>query len=219
MKFDREVEERYLQVMGDELGGVFHRLYSRLVELHIIWQQYQQLFGANEETLHLLNRTSGLFFKVVQNELWDSVLLGVSRLTDPASTGNKKNLTIQSLPPLLLDPTLRVELEVLIDQAITAATFAREHRNKRIAHQDHDYASDRDAYPLSGISRQKVEEMLEAIRNVLNRLDQHFRDTTVIYEDFIDVDGARVLVMKLRKFEELRDEEMRGKSGIHLSAL
>lgn len=72
MKSDKEVKEKYLQVMADELGGVFYRLYSRLVELHIIWQQYRQLFGVNEEAVHLLNRTAGLFFKVVQDELWTS---------------------------------------------------------------------------------------------------------------------------------------------------
>ncbi len=38
------------------------------------WQQYRQLFGGELDTVHLLNRTSGLFFRIVQDELWDSVL-------------------------------------------------------------------------------------------------------------------------------------------------
>jgi hypothetical protein len=45
--------------------------------------------------------------------------------------------------------------------------------------------------------------MLEALRKVMNRLDSHFRDTTVIYEDFLDETGARLLVSKLIKLERL----------------
>lgn len=198
-----EVRSEYISSMGQELGASFYELYRRLVELHVLWLQYRQLFGGDPETVHLLNRTSGLFFKIVQDELWDSVLLGVSRMTDPPTTGKKRNLTIQSLPPLISDTELQGEVQNLCDRALVAAEFAREHRNKRIAHQDHDYLSNRSSDPLSGISRKLIEEMLAALRAVLNRLDLHFRDSTVMYEDFVDESGARVLVHKLRKLERL----------------
>lgn len=199
-----EVRSEYISAMGQELGASFYELYRKLVELHVLWQQYRQLFGDDPDTVHLLNRTSGLFFKIVQDELWDSVLLGVSRMTDPPTTGKKKNLTIQSLPPLISDAKLQGEVQDLCDKALVAAEFAREHRNKRIAHQDHDYLSNRNSDPLSGISRTLVEEMLAALRAVLNRLDLHFRDSTVMYEDFVDESGARLLVQKLRKLERLQ---------------
>jgi hypothetical protein len=199
-----EVRSEYISSMGQELGASFYELHRKLVELQVLWQQYRQLFGDDPDTVHLLNRTSGLFFKIVQDELWDSVLLGVTRMTDPATTGKKKNLTIQSLPPLISDTELQGEVLCLCDKAIVAAEFAREHRNKRIAHQDHDYLSNRSSDPLSGISRALVEKMLAALRGVLNRLDLHFRDSTVMYEDFVDESGARLLVHKLRKLERLQ---------------
>jgi hypothetical protein len=199
-----EVRAEYISTMGQELGASFYELYRKLVELHVLWQQYRQLFGDDPDTVHLLNRTSGLFFKIVQDELWDSVLLGVSRMTDPPATGKNKNLTIQSLPPLITDSTLQIEARELCDRALAAAEFAREHRNKRIAHQDHNYLSNRSSSPLSGISRTLVEEMLAALRAVLNRLDRHFRDSTVMYEDFVDESGARLLVHKLKKLERLQ---------------
>ena len=199
-----EVRADYISAMGEELGASFYELYRKLVELHVLWQQYRQLFGDDADTVHLLNRTSGLFFKIVQDELWDSVLLGVSRMTDPSATGRNKNLTIQSLPPLIVDSTLQSELYELCDKAVSAAEFAREHRNKRIAHQDHDYLSNRSSNPLGGISRTLVEEMLATLRVVLNRLDSHFRDTTVMYQDFVDDSGARLLVHKLKKLERLQ---------------
>lgn len=198
-----EVLADFVMAMGQQLGPSFFALHWKLIELHILWQQYQQLFGSSPETVHLLNRTSGLFFKIVQDELWDSVLLGISRMTDPQKTSGKKNLTLQSLPELIPDATLRVVVEELCDKAKTEAEFAREHRNKRIAHQDHDYLSDRAANPLSGISRERVEAMLAAIRAVLNHLSLHFCDSTTMYETFVDEAGARLLVHKLKKLEHL----------------
>jgi len=200
-----EIRAEYISSMGEELGASFYELYRKLVELHVLWQQYRQLFGDDTETVHLLNRTAGLFFKIVQDELWDSVLLGVSRMTDPPATGKNKNLTIQSLPPLITDLVLRAEVQSLCDKALDSAEFAREHRNKRIAHQDHNYLSNRGSDPLSGISRALVEQMLAALRAVLNRLELHLRDSTVMYEDFVDESGARLLVHKLRKLERLQD--------------
>lgn len=199
-----EIRADYISAMGQELGANFYELYRELVGLHVLWQQYRQLFGDTTDTVQLLNRTAGLFFKIVQDELWDSVLLGISRMTDPAVTGKNKNLTLQSLPPLITDPSLKAETQDLCAKAVTTAEFAREHRNKRIAHQDHNYLSDRNSNPLSGISRVAVENMLASLRDIMNRLDNHFRDNTVLYEDFIDDSGARLLVQKLNILERLQ---------------
>jgi hypothetical protein len=200
---EKEIQEGYCSAMGEELGSAFFQLYRKLIELHIVWQQYRQLFGSDPETVHLINRTAGLFFKIVQDELWDSVLLGVSRMTDPPKTGAKKNLTIQSLPALIADSSLREDIATLCRTALEDAAFAREHRNKRIAHQDRDYLIDRASNPLSGVSRERVETMLNSLRAVLNRLDAHYRDTTVMYQDFVDESGARLLVSKLKKLERI----------------
>ncbi len=202
-----EVRNEYLQSMGAELGIHFFELYRKLVELHVIWQQYRQLFGTDDETIRLLNRTAGLFFKIVQDELWDSVLLGISRMTDPPAKGKNKNLTVLSLPPLIENDALKIEVEKLCEAALAQAKFAREHRNKRIAHQDHDYLTDRSSNPINGVSRALVEDMLDSLRNILNRLDLHFRDSTVMYQSFVDESGARVLVNKLRKMERLVEEQ------------
>ncbi|WP_355606351.1 hypothetical protein RZV17_00695 [Xanthomonas cannabis] len=199
-----EVHANYVTLIGDELGTAFATLHRKLIELHMVWKQYQQLFGSDQETVELLNRTAALFFKIIQDEMWDSVLLGISRMTDPPETRGKKNLTIHSLPALIEDPSLKLELETLCEAALEQAAFAREHRNKRIAHQDHGYATNRSAHALSGISRERVKSMLAAIGKVMNRLNLHFKDSTTLYEEFLDDSGARVLVSKLRKFERLK---------------
>ena len=204
LRSEDEVKDGYRSTMGEELGAVFFQLYRKLIELHIVWQQYRQLYGTDDETVQLLNRTSSLFFNIIQDELWDSVLLGISRMTDSPSTSGRKNLTIQSLPLLIADSGLRAELQDLCRAAVEDAAYAREHRNKRIAHQDHSYTTDRSSNPLNGVSRERVQSMLQSLRKVMNRLDLHFRDTTVMYDGFVDESGARLLVSKLRKLERLK---------------
>jgi hypothetical protein len=194
-----EVRAAYVAKMGEEAGHSFYQLHHKLVELHILWQQYCDLFGKDDATVELLNRTAGLFFKVVQDELWDSVLLGISRMVDPPQTLRSKNLTLRSLPALLNDASLRDEVQSLCDAAVAAASFAREHRNKRIAHQDHGYLTDRRANALSGISRRNVEDMLAALRAVAGAIHLHFFDSTMMYDVFIGSTGADLLIRKLRK--------------------
>ena len=202
-----EVQADCERLMGAELGAIFATLDRHLIELHIVWQQYRQLFGSEPDTVALLNRTAGLFFKIVQDQIWDVVLLGISTITDPAELRDKKNLTVFSLPPLFNDLVLKRELKNLCQDALHEAAFAREHRNKRIAHHDHCYFIDVNASPLSGISRERVEAMLAAIASIMNRINLHFRDSTTLYKDFIDHSGASLLVSKLRRFERGAKEQ------------
>lgn len=101
-------------------------------------------------------------------------------MTGPPTTGKKKNLTILSLPPPIPYPEPRGEVQNLCHKALLAAEFAREHRNKHIAHQDYDYLRNRNSDLLSGIGRAVVEDALAVLRAILNRLDLHLRDSTVI---------------------------------------
>lgn len=87
---------------------------------------------------------------------------------------------------------------------MTTAQFAREHRNKRIAHQDHDYLSNPKINSLSDISRETIEVVLASLRDVLNHLENHFMGSRTMYENFIDESGARLLVHKLEELEKLQ---------------
>ena len=101
------------------------------------------------------------------------------------------------LPALIQDPILKQEVERLVDNCRDKTEFAREHRNKRLAHRDLLHASQNGAIPLSGVSRAHIEEMLSSLRLVMNRIDGHYRDTTVTYEHFVSQTGARHLVWGL----------------------
>lgn len=198
-------DERRIIPMGPELENAAAILSRQLIELHVVWRQYRQLYS-DAGTIEVLNRTAGLFFKIVQDELWDSVLLGICRMLDPAEQGwgakRRKNLTLRSLPELITDSALKDEVTAACDRASVAAAFAIEHRNKRIAHQDHGYATNHTVLELNGISRQQVEDMLKALRDVMQLIDTHYNDADVRY-DAITVTGADRLVARLRRLERL----------------
>ena len=199
-KSQEESQGEYLSAMGADLGPVFFALHKEVVWLHAIWQEYRTIYGTTPEQLKIANRAAGFFFKIVQDELWDSVLLRIARITDSPRSAGRANLTIQALPGLIADADLRIQLEGLIGISLDKAEFAREHRHKRLAHRDLLHATDASS-TLSGISRRYIEESLESLRNVMNKLDAHYRDSTVMYQEFITSTGAERLLHVLKRAE------------------
>jgi hypothetical protein len=198
-----DTEKQINDKMGPHLGPVFFALYKEVVWLHAKWQEYRELFGHSPERVDLLNRNAAFFFRIVEDSLWEDVLLHISRLTDPPRSAGKDNLSVQGLAALMPDAGLQVRVDALAKDCVAKAAFAREHRNKRLAHADLLYSLDRKAFPLSGISRLHVEEMLLSFRELLNCIDAQYRDTTVAYEHFITHNGAPALVSRLQRFERL----------------
>lgn len=194
-----EKKAQCIEAMGLELGAMYSDLNDHLLEVLLAWRQYEQLFAVDEETVQLLNKSAPAFFGVVQAQLWDSVMLGISRLTDrPVSFGNK-TLSIQALPEMIDDAEVKSAVEIAIAKALSDADFARTHRNKRIAHNDLVHVQDRAGNALPGASREKIRAGLKSIIGVLEILNGHYRESTMLYDDMISDAGAARLVAILRK--------------------
>jgi hypothetical protein len=193
-----ETRDAYISTMGEELGPVFYVLYNQTALLHMQWHQFRVLFGTKPERIELLNRASGLFFRFTQDIFWEHTLLHLARLTDRPETGGKRNLTVQALPPLVADLHLRRELEVLIASATEATGFARDWRNRRVAHSDFDLALQRSSTPLALASRAQVETALAAIALVLNRLEYAYKGGSLYFKALDDPGDAQSLLYVLR---------------------
>jgi hypothetical protein len=116
--------------------------------------------------------------------------------------GNKKksNLTIRALSALIADDALRTTVDVLVEKAVTASAFAVDWRMRRLAHRDLAIALDQVAVPLKPASRLKVKEALEALAAVLNAIDNHYFDATMIYDHGEGEPGGSIALL-----ERLRD--------------
>jgi len=173
-------------------------LFQRLSKLQLLLEQCRQLY-ASENTVSILNDTAGLFFSVVQEQFMDSIMLGISNITDKAKTLGSRNLSIHALPQMIADKTLRSEVENLCREARDKSLFVLKHRNKRIAHFDEKFFLDSGSIKLDSATFHNVENALDAIHSVLN-LVANKCFATILERQFINPRGsADELVVKLKK--------------------
>jgi hypothetical protein len=177
----------------------FDALRNELAWLQLKWSEYRELFVFSEERVNLLNRAASFFFGSLQSLLWDDILLHLCRMTDRAEIGNKTNLTIQMLPDFCDDPKLREDVSKLVTSATDATKFARDWRNRRIAHSDLALALGQEcAEKLEEANRLRVSNAVSAIHAVLNYFSMHVHKFELANEVAGPRTGALSLVCTLK---------------------
>jgi AbiU2 len=210
MRVERNADEaraEYVAKMGKDLGEVFHALSSELTWVHWRWKQYRILFGEKPTRIDLLNECAPHFFYIVQSVLFEDTLLGITRLVERSEMRDKSNLTVQKFPDLV-KKDLKDDVLKLVNKAKESAGFAFDWRNRRIAHHDLDLALDRNARVLEPATRQKVEDSLLALRNVLDRIEIHYCNKTTAYNFSVTPGDAEDLLYVLRDgLQHRRDKD------------
>lgn len=168
--------------MGDELGRLYSALWQEVAWIHSKWAQYVVLFGTKPERVELLNKAAPAFFRLVQDTLWENVILHIARLTDSPQSVGKPNLSIKRLSALIPDLTLRNKIDELVSVCVSSAEFSRDWRNRHLAHRDLKRATSDVADPLLPASREKVKEVLANFSDLLNALSQHYLDSTTFFD-------------------------------------
>ena len=199
-------------MMGPELGAEFYALYNETIWMLVRWDQYDILFGRKSERVELANEAAGLFFNVVQSSLFENTLLHLSRITDSPTTSGKANLTLKRLPELMPDRDANAALTTLVDDAHKKTAFARDWRNRRIAHSDLALKLKEGAKPLAPASRAAVRSALKSIGVVLNSCLRHFADTEILFEPPPCGSDAETLLYVIRdglEAESAREQRVR----------
>jgi hypothetical protein len=191
-------QSNYVEKMGRDLGELFEALSSELAWVHWRWKQYRILFGEKPSQIDLLNESAPLFFRIVHDTLYETTLLGISRLVDRPETMNKQNLTMQRLPPLISDQPLQIETLNLIEKARNTAAFAIDQRNRFIAHRDLKLALGKDTQALEEATRGKVEKSLSALWDVLDRIESAYCKAHSVYDFTPSSADARALLYVIR---------------------
>ena len=203
-----ELELERMRRMGPDLGRQYHALWNEVVWLHMKWQEFETLFAHSRERLELLNRVAPHYFWQQQITMWEDVLLALARITDPPRSVGKDNLTIQGLDKLLPDPALAQEVRDLIDVAVSSCGFARDWRNRRLAHNDLDLKLDQAAVPLAPANRKDVRTALDAIGHVLGRIHSSYDPKSEIAWIPLGVHGgADALITYLQRAVEAEDQQ------------
>jgi hypothetical protein len=102
----------------------------------------------------------------------------------------RENLSIQSLPPLIDRPKAQDPVAGLVERAKTEAEFARDWRNRHLAHRDLQLALDRAATPLKAGSRLSVKTILTTFSELLNAVSSAYMDSTTFFDFHSDGGGA-----------------------------
>lgn len=197
-------------LIPSDIHRVYEPLFHDVCHLHRKWKLFCDLYAAGEKVIELLNESAPGFFRICQDSLRDDILLGICRLTDQKQTFGKDNLTLDSLVASIDTAEyseLRKTLERLFSDARLKSTFARDQRNKRIAHTD--LFTKLEVSILSVSTKKHIEEALQSIRDVMNAVELHFNtpvyvdDANVAYVEYLSrwyVD-ARQLITRLQSSE------------------
>ncbi|MET0164195.1 MAG: hypothetical protein ABW318_04235 [Vicinamibacterales bacterium] len=171
--------------MGPDLAELYDALWNEVAWLHAKWQQFVILFGTSPARVKLLNDAAPGFVRLLQDSLFEDVVLHLARLTDSPATGRKENLSFRRLPDAILDAGTKKRVGGALEVTRTSTAFCRDWRNRRIAHIDLALALRRGADPLQPASREKVRLAVNSLIDVLNIVAQHYLDTTLFFDDFI----------------------------------
>ena len=165
-----EAKVENIRLMGLELGTIYAALWQEVAWLYGKWSDFVTLFGTKESRVDLLNAAAPAVSRLIQDSIWENVLLHIARLTDSQATGKKQNLTIHRLPMLIDRTHSRTTVETKVRASLASCAFARDWRNRRIAHSDLDLKVSDTAQPLEFASRQRVNQALASLSDVLTPL-------------------------------------------------
>ena len=185
------------------LATQFRPIFKDVFWLGMKWHEYSTLFG-DRDNHDLLNRTAGYLFLIVQDTMWDDLLLHISRLVGPRKSAGKDNLTIQRLPELIPDAQLSGETKALVDSCVAHCSFVADHRMKRLAHYDLDTAIREREKDLTGVSRLQIRQAVEHLQTIVHKIYAHYADTHHVFDTSLHSGNADSLLHALRKSEGLK---------------
>lgn len=188
------------------LREIYESLETELVWIHGRWNMYRQLFGTNERRVELLNESAPAFFYQL-GFLWlDYTVLEICKITDRPHTNGNQNLVISQLHRRLVrshHPDLADRLDDLGTVVTNTCVPLRERRNKRVAHSDLQIAVNSNT-AIRLVSRQAVEDALEAVRNYVNTFRRYFTGSEMYFQGFELRGDAAYLLHNLKRASEYR---------------
>lgn len=197
------IQNSTAEMMPNEIRKAYASLCYDVIYLHHKWKVIRELYVSGETVIELLNRTAPGFFRICKDVLVDDLFLSIRRLTDPKQTGKKQNLSLEHLADSIdarKYPRLRSDIERLLLECGRKCDFAREHSNKRIAHND--LSTKLQVQSLSVPTTAHVEDALQSVRALMNEIEKYFlppvysNDVNIAFVDYsgvVTVDAFKLL--------------------------
>lgn len=196
-----DIRREYEQKLGHEFGSLFWYLRNDWANTRLAYKEFDELFGENHAAGKLA-AMAPLFTGDILRIFARSLILDISRLTDPAGSGQRRNITIRAIPPhIARHGSLLQEVKGLIEVAEDKAAFARDMRNKQLAHRDLLAAK----YPR-GVNATEIltkgDEAISAIHGVLAAVGRTLLDSDMM-DHIVYEPRARALAVRVETLIEL----------------
>jgi hypothetical protein len=205
-KTGEQVRNEMVEKLGYDFGCLLNSLYNEISWLTFKWIEFRELYGTKESRFEIMNKTAPFFFSTIQKVLWQNLLLGVARITDPPETRGKKNTTLRALGQHIDDEEFKIEFENDISEILTESEFCRDWRNRWIAHMDYELSVNRaSAAPLKTANRLKLRTTLEKIQALYNKVSFKYLNSSTPWQMLNSHAGALSLLHRLEdglRFDE-----------------
>jgi hypothetical protein len=188
---------------------LFDPAWQQVALVHAKWHVTKQLYATSEARSAVLNRTAHDFFALCQHAFVSDILMSSGRLLDPAQTGKKQNLSLERLRDSVAAcgvQTLTDEVTRLLAEARQLEASAREHRNRRLAHNDLATILASGSNPLPPVTVADIDGLLDSLGRFLNTIDGHFCENTTFFADPIQNGDGDSLARWLRDGVTYREQ-------------
>lgn len=215
----KELKAEILAAFPPGKGELFYQLYNDVSSLHFHWKNYRSLFGTSPERIDLLNWSAPTFFAFLDDILRDDIILRIARLTDPAQTAGRDNLSLARLIDELssyVEPDFVEELEFKLEALRTYCEPIRQLGTRTLVHEDLAAALTYHPEPLPGVSGAFIEGAVGQISHLMNDIEGKFRDSPTAYGGIDAAGNAESLIFALeraREYEEYRRRELKHRAG------
>jgi hypothetical protein len=200
-------QSRFVKTMGPELGALFYVLWHEVRGLHLMWSEYCVLY-ASRDNFDFVHRMAGHFFNMVDTALYESIHLGLTRITAQEISGaraKQSNISVGQLSKLVA-PEIRSEVARAVSHAVDAVEFAKPARNHWIAHLSSNFMLDPNYREITMGSRDEIEAALDALAGVLRVVLGHYENANAIFGSVV-IDGAEDLIDLLKIADSTRVAE------------
>ena len=196
-----------------QVSEVFEPLRNETTFLHANLEVVKELFG-KQESIQILHEVAPGAFTLIRHAFRHEIIMALSRITDPKTTGKgknaKENLTIKQLIHVIAqnctDTAFITRLEGLEKDIETACAPFRDLRNRSIGHLDLKTILQLHPDPLPFVDLKLIENTLKSLADFLRVVLSHY---TRDYFDFVPIvtGPADHIVYALSEFLRLQKLE------------
>jgi hypothetical protein len=176
---------------------VYEFLTKEVTWLHARWVIFEQLYNKSPLRLELLNEAAPSFFHLLQDMMFDDMLLWLSRLTDPAPR-KASLLQLQKRLESHGNAKLAAETKIVLEKLIKTVEAIRAQRDNHIAHYSLEQAVGSKVTKLPDVDYQSILQSLSIVREYMNLIEAHYHGPIQGYEHFVWQDDGDTLVLLLK---------------------